>query len=553
MLCFALALAGAPAGADEPQRPWSRLWGSTGKHDRSGGVVIAATDAVYVAGLARGSMDGQSAPGSNDFFLSRLRPDGLRLWTRVWGSPQNELSLSSAQNIIAAGSGDVLYVVGDTDGAFAGQTNSGQRDACLMAYSADGSQRWARIWGSAGDDGATCVAADDAGFVYVAGFTDGTLGGADASDAEYNAFLSKFDAAGALLWSYAWDTGAYVFATDLALDRSGRVLAVGYTDANLDGQTNPGMLSFCLRVTTPDGSALWTRVWGSTQSDYAYGVAVDASTAIYVAGQTDGVVDGQPNGGYTWHPNLCVSKFDSAGTRLWSYTWGDPIESDSCHDLAVSPAGEAMVGGITLGKFDGQPHVGYYGNAFITQLTAGGSTAWSRIWGATNGATRVFGLALDARENLFCAGECSGNLDGQTNTAVGAHDAMLGLWLRTSGLSITTTPFTVELPLDTADMAGTHDADIPSGSVLTWRNATATAITGAFNATASGAWIVTNIPLLSGINVLEIAGSNTWYNAGVSDSITVELVPEPALLAGLFVTALVGRRYSHHARFCTSP
>jgi hypothetical protein len=130
---------------------------------------------------------------------------------------------------------------------------------------------------------------------------------------------------------------------------------------------------------------------------------------------------------------------------------------------------------------------------------------------------------------------------------------MLGLWLRTPGLTITTTPFTVALPLDTADMAGTHNADITPGSVLTWRNATATAITGAISATAGGAWIVTNIPLLSGVNVLEIAGSNTWYNAGVSDSITVELVPEPALLAGLFVTALVGRRYSRHARFCTSP
>jgi hypothetical protein len=212
-----------------------------------------------------------------------------------------------------------------------------------------------------------------------------------------------------------------------------------------------------------------------------------------------------------------------------------------------------MVSGLTLGKFDGQPHTGFYGNAYITQLTAGGSTGWSRIWGALNGATRVFGLALDARENLFCAGECSGNLDGQTNTAVGAHDAMLGLWLRTPGLTITTTPFTVALPLDTADMAGTHNADITPGCVLTWRNATATAITGAISATAGGAWIVTNIPLLSGVNVLEIAGSNTWYNAGVSDSITVELVPEPALLAGLFVTALVGRRYSRHARFCTSP
>jgi hypothetical protein len=84
-------LAGAPAGADEPQRPWSRLWGSAGKHDRSGGVVIAVTD-----------------------------PDGSALWTRVWGSIENDYAHG-----VAVDASNAVCVAGETDGVIDGQPNGG--------------------------------------------------------------------------------------------------------------------------------------------------------------------------------------------------------------------------------------------------------------------------------------------------------------------------------------------------------------------------------------------------------------------------------------------
>src|SRR5262245_55142216 len=62
-----------------------------------------------------------------------------------------------------------------------------------------GARLWRRQLGTGSVDAAYAVSADGRGSVYVAGTTEGSLGGANAGDAD--AFLSRFASDGRALWT----------------------------------------------------------------------------------------------------------------------------------------------------------------------------------------------------------------------------------------------------------------------------------------------------------------------------------------------------------------
>ena len=75
----------------------------------------------------------------------------------------------------------------------------------------------------------------------------------------------------------------------------------------------------CLIKYDSSGNWQWTRIWGSSGSEYVYGIASDGDECIYVAGTTAGSFGGQTNQG---NGDFFISKFDSGGTALWHKIFG---------------------------------------------------------------------------------------------------------------------------------------------------------------------------------------------------------------------------------------
>ena len=76
-------------------------------------------------------------------------------------------------------------------------------------------------------------------------------------------------------------------ARALSVDNRGHVYVSGYTDGNLDGNTNVGSTDmFLAKYETTNGSKLWTQQLGTGNEDLGYDVSVDASGNAYVSGWT---------------------------------------------------------------------------------------------------------------------------------------------------------------------------------------------------------------------------------------------------------------------------
>lgn len=117
-------------------------------------------------------------------------PESVGVWTRQFGSGGDDY----AQGVDVDGAGNV-YVVGWTTGALPGQASAGGFDPFLRKYDPAGQELWTRQFGSFDDDDAYGVAVDREGNVFVAGSIFGALPG-QASAGQLDAFVDKFGSAG---------------------------------------------------------------------------------------------------------------------------------------------------------------------------------------------------------------------------------------------------------------------------------------------------------------------------------------------------------------------
>jgi hypothetical protein len=208
-------------------------------------------------------------------------------WIRQFGSS----NFDGANGISVDASG--IYVAGSTLGTLPGQTSAGFVDAFVRKYDSNGNELWTRQFGSSSADAAVRISVDASG-IYVAGSTNGTLPG-QTSAGFVDAFVRKYDANGNELWTRQFGSSSSDQPLGISVDASG-IYVAGWTDGALPGQTSAGNSDAFVRKYDANGNEGWTRQFGSSSSDAAVRISVDAS-GIYVAGETDGTLPGQTSAG----------------------------------------------------------------------------------------------------------------------------------------------------------------------------------------------------------------------------------------------------------------
>jgi hypothetical protein len=232
-------------------------------------------------------------------------------------------------------------------------------------------------------------------------------------------------------WIHQFGTAGLDEAKSVAVDATGASYVVGETFGTLPGQTPGGTLdAFILRY-DPSGNELWTRQFGAWERDIAWAVAVAPGGDAYVVGQTEGTLPGQRSAGGL---DAFVRKYDPAGTELWTRQFGGG-GADVAAAVAVDDAGNVYVAGTTTSALAEQRKSF---DAFVRRYDAEGQEGWTRQFG-TAGGDNARDITVDESSRLLVTGSTEGALPDQTSGK--GYDAFVAsfdtdgrtLWIRQFG------------------------------------------------------------------------------------------------------------------------
>jgi hypothetical protein len=376
-----------------------RQFGSGG-HDRAAAIAVHASS-VFVAGGTEGALPGQRSAGAVDAFVARYDLNGVELWMRQFGT-------AGVDEVLAIAVDDTgIYVAGDTQGALSAQGGAppGQH-AFVRKYDLVGVELWTREFGSGRSEEVLALTNGAAG-VYAAGDTTVTAPPYD------DAFVATFTAAGRSAWSHGFGTAAVDRATAIAVSASG-VYVAGATQGRLAGQTAAGDADGFLRKYALDGTAVWTRQFGTSQSDDILSMVIDAS-GLYLAGMTAGALNGQTSAGSA---DAFVRKYDFDGRVVWTRQFGTSRYDDAL-SIAVGARG-VYVAGNTMGAWPGHVNAGDY-DVFVRRFDVNGGVAWTHQFGSS-AHDELLSIAVGGA-GVYAAGVTGGVLGNQRSR--GSEDAFI--------------------------------------------------------------------------------------------------------------------------------
>jgi hypothetical protein len=319
---------------------------------------------------------------------------------------------------------------------------------------------WTSLLGSAGDDYADDVVVDAAGNSYVTGYTTDSLGGVFQGGIA-DMFVAKFDPAGNVLWVRQEGTTEFDRATRITLDDAGNVYLTGYTRGSLAGTNPDTFFDYFIIKYDQDGNRLWGNQYGGVNGQYGFGIAVAPSGDIYACGQQYHLTT---TGFPTYY--AFITKYDSTGTESWTDVFGADSTTTNqppeyCTDVAVGSDGYIYMTGAASDCLTATCLGG--GDIFVAKYDSVGNRNWLMETGTT-GWDIPGKIAVDAAGNSYVTGSTSDTLSGLTDDlsdmiTVKVNTNGVSQWVRRIGTASLEQGYGVAVDSNgIVYVAGTYDA-----------------------------------------------------------------------------------------------
>ncbi len=312
---------------------WSHTFG-TSTNDRAADVTTNISDEVFVAGYTAGQL-GNVSLAYDDAYVRKLDPAGSVLWTYQFGTNgadyANSVRMDFDSNVLVGG-----ITSGDLEGA-----NHGNFDGFVRKLK-DGTSApevlWTHQFGTDKDEYVHAIATDTFSDVVMTGRTLGDLSATSAGSSDV--FVRKLSASGSLFWSVQFGTAGAEQGLGVGTDLTGNVYVAGYTEGDLGGTNAGGWDGFLRKLDPVDGHEIWTRQFGGAGTDAVWALYVDLAGTSYVGGWVSDQQGCQHFGGQ----DAFVAAYDTDGKLLWTHQFGTSF-SDQVLSIAASESGGVVVGG----------------------------------------------------------------------------------------------------------------------------------------------------------------------------------------------------------------
>lgn len=316
--------------------------------------------------------------------------------------------------------GDV-YVVGNATGNFGTDINQGTQDAYLSKYDSAGNLLWTQMLGSAGSASAYSLAVNPQGGVVVVGSTISQLTQSAISDGNTGSFVASYDASGDQNWVTQIPTLANNQAQSVSVDSSGNVYIGGQVTGVIGaGQTSSGGTNAYLAKLSASGSIQYEKQFGPSGSDQVAATATTSTGGLVVASVQNGqaIVSEYANGDATQAPAWEVNLGNLQNGTLGNLVVsGNQIYlSGTTANGSLNAGGQASVANASTGGTNG----------FVFNLTDNGTSAapnYVSYVGASGGTTQGNALTVGQDGTVYLAGTTTGTFAGQKRNVAGVNNA----------------------------------------------------------------------------------------------------------------------------------
>jgi len=258
-------------------------------------------------------------------------------------------------------------------------------------FSQINTQWTARYNGTSGNnDAGTCMALDNAGNVYVGGYTISTAN-------DYDLIVIKYSSSGEQIWEakYNGPANGADEATAIAVDGDGNVYVTG--SSTTDTKTDFVTIKY-----NSKGEQQWMSRYNGPGNDNDIPVALllDKDGNVYVTGYSKGT-DNQVN--------FATIKYNNDGDKIWAVR-NNGVSSSVAYPkaMAIDNTGSIVVAGYTDNPATNEDFL-------IIKYSNSGSQIWSKTYNGTgNGVDKATAVGIDQKDNIYVTGNSFGigsNLD----------------------------------------------------------------------------------------------------------------------------------------------
>jgi cysteine-rich repeat protein len=367
--------------------------------------------------------------GSGDAFVTKLDITGS-LVSFVYSTYLGGSGLDSGRSIAIDSSGNA-YIAGETTSSdfpimlpLQGGPGGGVTDGFVSKLNADGKGLiFSTYLGGNAEDSAEGITVDSSGNAYITGGTSSsnfniTSAFQPSKAGMLDAFVTKFNSSGSLIYSTYLGGDGDDYGHDIALSSDGSACVTGETSSTDFWEvsslySNQGLIDAFVTKFNVAGSALaFSTYLGGSNSDYGYGIAVDSNDSLYITGETLSVnfpvlSPFQMNhvGGSR---DAFVTKIDSVGSLVYStYLGGDG--DDYGFGIALGSDGSAYITGETASTdFPGQSPLfdnPDMNDAFVTKLNPGGTALVYSTYLKGNNDDIGWDIAIDNNGDAYVVGQ----------------------------------------------------------------------------------------------------------------------------------------------------
>ncbi|WP_437485403.1 hypothetical protein WME75_00780 [Sorangium sp. So ce1014] len=277
--------------------------------DAAGNVVVAGSFHQQIS-LCGATLTSTDELGSLDSFIVKFDPAGHCLWSKHFDgyTEVHNVALDASGSIVLAGSfGSYLVEALDLGGG--PLISAGRDDIFVAKLDAAGEHLWSKRFGDAAIQRAYGVAVDGAGDIVISGTFLGSVdfGGGplvSAGGFEYlesgsvtwggNAFVTKLNPAGELLWAKRLGQHGPQTALDVATTVDGDIAITGFMYGDVDFGTGLMVCTYgdaFVAKLDATGTVRWVKHTGDRGHQYGYSTGMDAAGNVFAAGPFLGTID----------------------------------------------------------------------------------------------------------------------------------------------------------------------------------------------------------------------------------------------------------------------